>query len=66
MSVEYELSFRKALSVNEIIVFKSGDSYPLCPRCKVSIEREYMKYCDRCGQCLCWVGFRKAKIIRRN
>ena len=65
MSVEDELSFRKALAVTEIVVFKNGDFYPVCPRCQSSMEREYMHYCDRCGQCLKWSGFSKATIKKR-
>lgn len=28
--------------------------YPVCPRCKRTFEREYQKFCDRCGQRLAW------------
>ena len=30
--------------------------YYLCPRCNVPIDREYQKYCDRCGQKLDWIS----------
>lgn len=36
--------------------------YPVCPRCDVSLEREYQAYCDRCGQALSWKGFRNAEL----
>ena len=49
-----ELSFRSPLAVKEVFVFPSGSSYPICPRCKITLEREYQKLCDRCGQKLDW------------
>ena len=38
-------------------------TYPICPRCELTFEREYQSYCDRCGQHLCWKGFSKAVIV---
>ena len=35
-------------------------SYYICPRCNITMEREFMAYCDRCGQCLSWKNYRKA------
>ncbi len=29
-------------------------TYPVCPRCKTTMEREYMAFCSRCGQKLDW------------
>ena len=53
--VSRELSYRCPLQVDEIIYYRSsGDSYPMCPRCKTTFEREYIQYCDRCGQKLDW------------
>lgn len=28
--------------------------YPVCPRCDQTFEREYQRFCDRCGQRLAW------------
>lgn len=28
--------------------------YYVCPRCGSSVEREYQKYCESCGQKLAW------------
>ena len=36
-----------------------------CPRCEIPIDREFQKHCDRCGQKLDWIGYRKAKLIKR-
>ena len=56
-------SYRKALLVQELIVFSNGDGYYICPRCHISLSREFVSYCDRCGQHLGWRGYKKAKII---
>lgn len=29
--------------------------YYLCPCCGILLPREYMRYCDNCGQRLCWI-----------
>ncbi len=50
-------SYRKAIAVTEILMFPDGDTYPCCPRCQMSLDREYMRYCDRCGQLLGWINF---------
>ena len=38
--------------------------YYMCPRCQITVEREFMAYCDRCGQCLNWSGYRKAVRVK--
>lgn len=38
-------------------------TYYLCPRCKVTLEREFTAYCDRCGQRLSWKKYKKAVIF---
>ena len=61
-----ELSFRHALPVVQIRQYQGyprKNEYPVCPRCKVTLEREYQEFCDRCGQCLDWGMFSKAEII---
>ncbi len=40
--------------VNAAIKYADGQIYPLCPLCKSPLDREYMAYCDRCGQKLSW------------
>lgn len=37
--------------------------YYACPRCGLTMEREFTSFCDRCGQRLGWRGYRSAKII---
>lgn len=55
-------AFRIPCPVTQILLFPSGNSYPLCPRCNSSLEREYMRFCDSCGQRLAWRGFSAAKV----
>ena len=38
-------------------------AYPICPRCNTTLPREYLSFCDRCGQRLNWKHFAKATII---
>lgn len=59
--------YRKPMKITEAVVQKSlyfGESeYYVCPRCRVTLEREFSAFCDRCGQKLGWKGYRKAKKI---
>ena len=55
--------YRMELLVKEVMVFPNGDAYYICPKCNITLEREFVSYCDRCGQCLGWKGYRNAKVI---
>ena len=57
------VKYRLPMPVSQVLVFPSGDSYSICPRCDTTLDREYMRYCDRCGQHLSWKLFRFAKIV---
>lgn len=48
------ISYRIPLSVRKNLLLESGDSYPICPRCDDLLDREYMTFCDCCGQKLAW------------
>lgn len=61
---EEAMSYRIAIEVKEIIRRGNGDMFPLCPRCRSSLEREYMSYCNVCGQHLGWKKFSDAKITK--
>ena len=61
-TIEERLKYREPLSVKEIIVYKSGDAFSVCPKCGCSMEREYQSFCANCGQKLCWKSFYKAKV----
>ena len=61
-----EMSFRKPMPVTHVCCFRflhGLTSFPVCPRCGRTMEREYQPYCDRCGQCLDWKDFSNATII---
>ena len=56
----HQLSFRRPLKVLQIRCFPQQGwtaVYPVCPRCGVTMEREYQHFCDRCGQKLDWSAF---------
>ena len=59
------LSYREPLLVTHIVVYTNSHSFPVCPQCKVTIEREYQAYCDRCGQCLSWDKYENAEVIKK-
>ena len=59
-------SFRSPKTVTELVVFQQTfgtASHYVCPRCKITMEREFMNYCDSCGQRLGWEHAECAKII---
>lgn len=56
-------SFRLPLPVTAVLCFGNGDTYPVCPRCGLSFDREYQAFCDHCGQCLDWGQFHRAVTI---
>lgn len=55
--------YRIPFSVTKVLIFDNGDLYPICPRCGITLERDYAHYCDRCGQCLGWDLIDFAEII---
>ena len=60
--------YRTARTVTEMIVYQSmfGETgYYICPRCGCTLDREFMSFCDRCGQKLDWHMYTRAKIRRR-
>ena len=50
------------ISISQVLA--CGDSYPLCPRCGGLTDREYMAFCDQCGQCLGWKFYAFAQTVR--
>lgn len=58
--------YRIPMPVTELMVFPDcmgQPSFYVCPKCGVTMEREYMRFCDRCGQRLDWRGCENAKIV---
>lgn len=59
-------SYRKDMLVNEVMVFDAWfgqTGYYVCPRCKITMDRVFVSFCDRCGQKLDWKYYRKAKVV---
>lgn len=59
-------SYRKGMLIEEVMIFdtwfgKTG--YYVCPRCKVSMDGEFVAFCGHCGQKLDWKHYRKAKPV---
>lgn len=59
-------SYRIPMPVAELKVFPEchcQPAYYVCPRCRLTMEREFMNFCDRCGQRLDWRDYENAKIV---
>lgn len=68
LAVWQEMAYREPMPVTHIRCFRYSypyglTSFPVCPQCGITLEREYQAYCDRCGQCLSWKAFSKAIVI---
>ena len=55
--------YRMKMPVTEVMCFPDGNGYYVCPRCHVTMEREFMNFCARCGQHLDWKGYKKARVV---
>lgn len=63
------LAFRAPLRVSAVRAIRLSSlltSFPVCPRCQCTLDREYQLYCDRCGQALDWKHFNKAIVILKD
>lgn len=58
------VTYRVPMMVKDMLIFRrypENDIYYRCPRCQKLLDREFMAYCDCCGQCLDWSEYRKAR-----
>lgn len=58
------MTYRTPMMVDEAIIYRKAftdDLYYRCPRCQTFLARDFMAYCDRCGQCLNWSDYKKAR-----
>lgn len=66
IQVLYELllspTYRWPRKVKEVCSYKWCVEFPRCPRCGISMEREYQRFCDRCSQRLNWSGFDDVEV----
>lgn len=58
------ITYRTPRLVRRIIVYSDDAAYLICPMCKMSLDREYIAFCDRYGQKLNWKFFDHAKVVR--
>jgi hypothetical protein len=59
------IDYRTPRMVTEMVVYQNtfgANSYYICPRCDCPLDREFMHFCDRCGQKLGWQNFLHARI----
>ena len=56
-------TFRRPMPVTEIHFIRSLGALPVCPRCRLTLDREYQRFCDRCGQRLDWSRYDRAIVI---
>ena len=66
VSAQAALQYRQPMQVRELARYRSGGTFPVCPRCGSAMEREYQNYCDRCGQRLGWREIRRAQVVDRG
>lgn len=58
------VTYRVPMMVKDMLIFRrypENDIYYRCPRCQKLLARDFLAYCDRCGQCLDWRDYRKAR-----
>lgn len=59
-------AYRQPMPVREYVLYQGAfgkaSVFFLCPRCNLTMEREYQSFCDRCGQCLNWKRIEKAEL----
>lgn len=59
------IDYRTPRIVTEMIVYQDlfGETgYYICPRCDCTLDREFVHFCDRCGQRLNWRKYMHVKI----
>lgn len=66
VDIRSALRYREAMEVRELARYRSGGTFPVCPRCGAALEREYQHYCNRCGQRLGWRHLGRARVVERG
>jgi len=62
-------SYRAPMKVSEAVLLpecRNPSMYYVCPRCRITMEREFMQFCDRCGQCLDWKDYKKTRLVNQD
>lgn len=64
-AIAEELRYRQPMRVSEIMVLTlthGQTGFAICPRCKLTMEYDYVSFCGRCGQHLDWSRYRHAAL----
>ena len=59
-------SYRAPMQVTTVRRFEfisHSTTFPVCPRCQQTLDREYQSFCNACGQALNWENFDQADVI---
>lgn len=62
-AVALAVSYRVEMRISKVMRFPGGYGAYVCPRCSVTLDKDFQAFCDRCGQKLNWNGCRKAAVI---
>lgn len=65
-TILYQFRYRVPMRISEVMnfqTFEGESSYYVCPRCKVTMDREFTSFCSRCGQRLDWSDYENATVI---
>ena len=63
LSLFPQLRYRIPKRVTHVRVFWNNHGYYVCPGCNASLDREYMAFCNCCGQRLTWFFCERAVPI---
>lgn len=58
------VNYRVKMTVVSCRIDRTGYCYYVCPRCDMTLSRDYQAYCDRCGQHLGWQSIGSIRIQR--
>lgn len=56
-------TFRWPMKVRQVCIFNGGESFPRCPRCGITMDYMYHRFCKTCGQRLDWSEYDYAEEI---
>lgn len=64
-SLVKQLAYRRPKRIKTVVCFANSslEKFAVCPTCGHLLDREYMGFCDVCGQNLSWRNFDCAKVI---
>ena len=65
-----ELRYRQVMTITQQVAEKElriGNErlfvFPICPRCDAILEREFLAFCNCCGQRLHWPSIKKLQTL---